>query len=441
MRDLILFAVLASIIPLILRQPFVGVLAWIWISLMHPQRQVYGFLSGFELNFMVAALTGVAWLASKEQKQIPRNGVIAVLFLFVSWASVSTFFALERSHSLPIWDRTIKTFILALAVAMLTTTRTRLQAVIWTVVVALGFYAVKGGGFTLLTGGQQRVFGPDNSQISDNNAFGLAMIVMVPLLNYLRVTSRAPLVKWSCLAVLGLTLLAILGTYSRGALVALGAAAAAFVVRSRSGLVVILAGAVLLVSAPSLLPQGWFDRMSTVQTYQADSSFEGRVAAWRTSLNIAKARPLVGGGFRAVEIDRVAQAYQSPGSLSWGRAAHSIYFEVLGDTGIVGLALYLVMLACAWLNTSTVLAVTARRPDLKWANELARMLQVSMVGLMVGGAALSMAYYDGFLVMLVLTACLLQVVRQSAPLQDPGPRWRRDAAHLSSQTKRPEHTA
>jgi len=40
------------------------------------------------------------------------------------------------------------------------------------------------------------------------------------------------------------------------------------------------------------------------------------------------------------------------------------------------------------------------------------MLQVSLVGLVVGGAALSMAYYDGFIVVLVVTAALLHVVRQ-----------------------------
>jgi O-antigen ligase len=113
-----------------------------------------------------------------------------------------------------------------------------------------------------------------------------------------------------------------------------------------------------------------------------------------------------------VDLDTVAQAFRSEGSLQKGRAAHSIYFEVLGDTGFAGLALYVAMLACAWLNTALVLAAARKRPDLDWADELARMLQVSLVGLMVGGAALSMAYYDGFMIVLMITAALLHVVRQ-----------------------------
>jgi probable O-glycosylation ligase (exosortase A-associated) len=169
--------------------------------------------------------------------------------------------------------------------------------------------------------------------------------------------------------------------------------------------------------------------MATIQSYNGDQSFEGREAAWRTSINIAKARPLVGGGFRAVELDQVAQKYHSPGSLETGRAAHSIYFEVLGDTGFVGFALYLLILLSAWLNTTLVLGATRDRPDLQWAHLLARMLQVSMVGLLVGGAALSMAYYDGFLLMLALTASLLHVVRGSAAGlgQSTQPRWKQSA--------------
>lgn len=426
MRDLILFAALASIIPLIVRAPFIGLLAWIWVSMMHPQREVYSFLNGFELNFCIALLTAVSWLASTERKQIPLNGVTITLALFGAWTCVTTYFALDRPYSLAIWDRTIKTIALAMAVAMFVNSRVRLQAVIWTMTVALGFYAVKGAGFTLLTGGQQHVYGPEDSQIADNNAFGLAMVVLMPLVNYLRVSSRERLIRWACLAMLGGTAVAVLGTYSRGALLALAAGGAAFVLRSRSGVFLILVGALAIAAAPSIMPTGWFDRMATVRTYQEDASFEGRVAAWRTSMNIAKARPLVGGGFRAVELDSVAEAYRSPGSLPWGRAAHSIYFEVLGDNGFVGLALYLSMLGSAWLNTVMTLSAASRRPDLKWAGELARMLQVSMVSLLVGGAALSMAYYDGFLLMFVLSACLLQLARAPLASADANaPRWRR----------------
>ena len=429
MRDLILLAALCGIIPMIVRAPFIGMLAWLWVSLMNPHREVHGFLYGSQLNLFVALLTVLAWLPSRDRKVVPLNACTILLILFAIWATLSTYFALDREYAIPIWDRTMKTIVLAVAVTMFVNTRARLQAVIWILALSLGFYAVKGAGFVLLTGGHTQVFGPEDSMIADNNCLGLALIVLLPLLNYLRLTSARPFVRWAVLAVIGATLIAALGTYSRGAIVALAVAGAVYSMRSRHGLAMMLAAALVVVLLPSFLPANWFERMSSIQSYDHDTSFQNRVAAWRTSLNIAIAHPLFGGGFKAVELDWVAQAYQSAGSLAHGRAAHSIYFEVLGETGFAGLALYLSAVAAAVFNTFRVLAVTAARPDLRWASQLARMLQVSIAAFLAGGAALSMAYYDGVIVLFAVTAALREIVGSPAEsrVASAEPSWRRPA--------------
>lgn len=409
-RDLVLLAILCGIVPMVLRAPVIGLLAWLWIALMNPNREVYGFLHGAPLNLYLAILTAGAWLVSRDRKTISPTPFTVFLLLFLGWATISTFYALDRTQALPIWERTAKTFILAIAVTMLGDSRVRLQAIIWIIAVSLGYYAVKGGGFTLLSGGHSRVFGPESSMIEDNNALGLALVMLLPLLNYLRLTSARPLIRTALLGSIGLTLVAVLGTYSRGALIALGAAALVYAARTRHGILVFFAGAVLLLTLPSFLPSGWSERMSSISTYDQDSSFQGRLEAWQTSVNIALARPFIGGGFLAVEQTWIAKAYSSPGSLQQGRAAHSVYFQVLGETGFVGLLLYLAVVGAAIANTFSVLAAARDRPELLWANQLARMLQVSIAAFLTGGAALSMAYYDGAIVILALTAALRQVV-------------------------------
>ena len=431
MRDLILLGALLGVAPLILRAPHIGILSWIWVTLLSPQREVYGFLSGFELNFYIALLTGIGWLCSRDRKIAPLNAVTVFLVLFGVWASITTYCALQPSYSVVILDRTLKTIVLALAVATLANSKARMQSVIWIVAIALGYYAVKGGGFVLLTGGRNHVFGPANTMIEDNNALGLALVMLIPLLNHLRVTSRSRLTSFGLMAMMGLTLVAIVGTYSRGALLALAASGVAYALKSRSGLVPLLLGGILAISLPSLVPSSWFDRMSTIQTYNQDTSFEGRVAAWRTSMEIVRQRPLTGGGFSSTDLDWVTLSYHTPGSLDAGKAAHSIYFEVLGDHGFVGILLYLLLLAAAWRNTASVLAATAGNAGLAWANSLARMIQVSMVGFLVGGAALSMAYYDGFLVLLAVTAALAIAVRRPAQTASRPARWMAAAPALS----------
>src|SRR5258706_14284590 len=93
------------------------------------------------------------------------------------------------------------------------------------------------------------------------------------------------------------------------------------------------------------------------------------------------------------------------------RAAHSIYFQVLGEHGYVGLALFLLLWILVWRDASWIIRNSRSRAGLQWAHDLARMIQVSLVAYFVGGAFLSLAYYDvpyNLLVALVLTRVLVE---------------------------------
>src|SRR6201985_488950 len=179
-RDLFLLAALLGVFPLILRAPQIGILTWIWVTLMNPQREVYGFLSSFPLKLSIALITMIAWMVSRERKTVPLNAVTALLLVFGVWTSITTYFALDYNFSYGIWNLTIKTLVLALAILAITDNKARIQAVIWMLVLSLGYYGVKGGGFMLATGGRHHVFGPENTMIQDNNNLGLALVMILP---------------------------------------------------------------------------------------------------------------------------------------------------------------------------------------------------------------------------------------------------------------------
>ncbi len=444
MRDLILLAVLALLAGLTTRSTIVGLMTWMWVSLMSPQREVYGFLADFEINLYVAIFTLMCWLASRERKIFALNGVTGALVLFGIWMSVSTAFALAPEHSMPLYVRTLKTMVLALGVATLANTPARIQAVVWALVLSVGYYGIRGGGFVLLTGGQNKVFGPEGTMIEDNNLLGIALVALLPLWNYLRLTSRLRLAKLACLGALVATTLAIFGTYSRGAIVALGVMVALSAVRSRWGVALIMVGAIVIVAVPtalpSLLPPTWVARMQSMQSLDKDASFNGRIAAWKTSMEIARQRPLTGGGFASTEVNDVVHQYHPNGGLNSGLAAHSIYFQVLGDHGVVGFVLYAAMVGFALLNTFNVIITTRARPELYWANKLARSLQLSVFGFLVGGAALSAAYYDLYLIIFCLSAVLMDYVRREVHGLNLGraPAWRRELPKTA--VALPQHT-
>jgi putative inorganic carbon (HCO3(-)) transporter len=141
-----------------------------------------------------------------------------------------------------------------------------------------------------------------------------------------------------------------------------------------------------------LMPEKWYQRMETIQNYEEDSSANMRLNSWQTMFNLAKDRPITGGGFDAGSkevYDRYAPDPSRP-----PQTAHSIYFEALGEHGFVGLALYLWILAGVWLQCRGLMRAAKNHPELAWAGELGRMMQVTLFGFTVGGVFLSLVRLD-----------------------------------------------
>jgi len=131
--------------------------------------------------------------------------------------------------------------------------------------------------------------------------------------------------------------------------------------------------------------------MGTIQNYDELQSVQGRFNAWWMCWNLAKDRFPIGGGFAIYEPDVFARYAPDPLDL---HAAHSIYFQVLGEHGFMGLALFLMIFGATYWNARWVVRHSAGRPELRWANDLARMIQVALVAYAVGGAFLSLSYFD-----------------------------------------------
>jgi probable O-glycosylation ligase (exosortase A-associated) len=174
------------------------------------------------------------------------------------------------------------------------------------------------------------------------------------------------------------------------------------------------------------MPEAMKQRQASTFDYQEDASALGRIVMWKFAIAVANDKPLGGGGFN-VFYDNPTRARFLPrnaeGEQEQGRAAHSIYFEVLGEHGYIGLFLYLLTGFWAFFSAERTARQVRRRPDLKWAGDLGRMIQLSLVGFAVGGAFLSKATFDLYYHLLALTviAGLLveQALRQPAP--DPVP--------------------
>ncbi|HET7306576.1 MAG TPA: putative O-glycosylation ligase, exosortase A system-associated [Gammaproteobacteria bacterium] len=392
-RDLILALVIFSLLPLIVTSPYIGVLVWSWLDYMNPQRLTWGFAYSFPWVELVAIATMIGFVFnSKEKFRIPMKGVTICFLLLVLWAAVTSYFAFVPDIAWQRYSVFVKTMVLVFLTLMLVQSRERLHWLVWVIALSIGFFGVKGGLFTVATGGHYHVFGPEHSFIHNNNALALAMGMVIPLMRYLQLQETKKWVRIGLWCAMGLTSFAILGTYSRGGMLTLAAVLLMLFWKTRGKFLMGVAAIIALPIMLTFIPQKWYQRMGTIETYQQDASAMGRIQSWKFATNIALHRPLVGGGFRPYLKPGAWEKYAPPHTVS--RAIHSIYFKMLGNQGFVGFGIYMTMLFLSWRNLVWVRKRTKGLPEWKWAYDLASMLYVSGIAYGVGGAFAPLPYFD-----------------------------------------------
>ncbi|MBF0285988.1 MAG: putative O-glycosylation ligase, exosortase A system-associated [Magnetococcales bacterium] len=455
MRDLALMLFVFGMLPSCYFNPRIGLLLWTWISYMLPHRLTWSYAFDFRFNLVIAAATlpGL-FLSDKIRLHIPWTLVTKLWVLLMIWMTISMLDALNPALAYQEWTRTMKIQIMVAITIVLLNDRIWFNGLVWVIALSVGFYGVKGGIFTALTGGAFRVYGPIGGFYYDNNTLALALVTTFPLYWYLFLHSSGRLLKLVLAFIMVTTTLAVVSTYSRGGMVGSAALALGFWMRSPKRFRVILIMALVIPLVLSFMPQHWHDRMSTmrnayehqmeeaererlasafyldgeevfspvkkrksvltfgidnrvptaikedyqievlgIKALKSDSSMYGRINSWGFAINVARERPFFGGGFSAFTRRNFHVYGPDPGET---HDAHSIYFEVLAEQGVGGLILWLLFFMTALYNGQRIRRMVRQSPHLglPWAGDLASMLQMGLVGYAACGIFLGMAYFD-----------------------------------------------
>jgi len=375
---------------------------------MSPNREAYGITDVLRLNLVVGIVTLLAWFFSKERKLPPFDTTFVAVLMFFVWMTFNSFFAVDPDWSWPLWDRTWRVLALGLLVGAMATTELRIHALIWILAISLMYWGTKGGLLTLMTGGTKWISGPHDTIIADNNQLAVALLMSLPLVNYLRLHTANRWVRLALMAGFALTFLSVIGSYSRGGYVAAGALCVFGWFRSRNKLLYAIVAVVLAVPTFYFMPESFYDRLFTLSNASEDVDLQSRVTSWKVAYFYARDHFPFGAGFAGPQLPQVYNFY-FPG-LPTG-AAHSIFFQVLGEQGFIGFALYVLLIGLVFLNIHRIQKAVRNRPEFAWARDLTRMIQVSMVGYCVGGAALSMSYYDVFWIYVGLLPALRNLTK------------------------------
>lgn len=399
MRDILITIIIFGLIPFVLRSPRVGAYVWAWLSMMNPHRAVFGFARNLPFSHMVAVSTLISFLLSRERRPFPVNRISVTQVLLFLWMTVTCFFAINTTEIVfERWIFVSKIQLMLFVTMMLIRGREQIERLIWVITFSIGFFGVKGGIWTVMGGGSGRVWGPAGSMLEGNNELGLALVMLIPMMYFLHQVSNHRMVRAGLLFAIVTTSFSILGSQSRGALLALISMAFFLAMKGKKPIQMSILLTTLIVSAVLFMPDSWTGRMETIQTFEQDSSAMSRIYAWKTYWALALDRPLVGGGYASDNVAVFSRyAPQSVGNYVGGAVfvAHSIYFQALGEHGFPGLILYLLLGILTWKKAAQIAKETEFDKDFAtWVPLLMRMVQVSLIGFAAGGVFLSLVYFD-----------------------------------------------
>jgi len=440
-RDILVVSVILGLVPVSMRRPWLGILAWYGISYFAPHGLAWGFARTFPVAVFIGSATLLGFLFAKDRKPLPRNAATFFMLACVVQFTLTSVLAHNPELAWDKWERVMKILLMTFVTMSLFQDRARLRWLYMVPALGLGFYGVKGALWVLRTGGGGggevqtdaaeggRVFGPAGSFFADANGIGPALCMVLPILLYLSRDEERPWLKRIFQLAFGLSIISVIFTFSRGAF--LGLAVVLLVLVWRSPWRMRFATAVLVVGiiAAPLAPQRLWDRIASISEQESaetrDLSTVGRIQSFETAWNIAVSRPFTGAGFRALWNPDIWFIYFGP---SYYKAydAHSIYFEVLSEHGLLGFGLYMGVMVSTLLTLRRLRKRWRDHPEHGYISRYAEMTLLSLYPFFVCGAFIPYAYFDLYFLLVATTSMLFalsqEAQRAEVPSTVPQPR-------------------
>lgn len=441
MRDLFFLAFLGIFFLMGFRRPFLLVAVYAYIDIVSPQRLSYFLLNSIPISFIAFAAMVGAWLLVDDKKDCRFSARQGLLLILLAWCGYTTATADFPVEAMTKWNWVWKAIIAGVFLPLVLRTRLRIEALTVFMILCASTIIINGGMKTALSGGGYGVLNlmvDNNSGLYEGSIISCVAIALIPLILWL--TKYGTIfppdwrVKGFCYALCLACMLMPIGTEARTGLVCLVILAGLMLMRSPRRFVygpLMLVAA--LVSLP-FLPASFTQRMQTIENHQGDESASTRVAVWMWTLDYVKQHP-GGGGFDNYlqnSFTYFAQSEVGDGDAKRierrlvtdrGRAYHSAYFELLGEQGYFGFAVWALLHLVCFIRTESIRRLYRKRdgPDEAWIAPFAIALQQGHIVYMIGSLFVGIAYQPFIFMMLALQIGLdtyLTRKRKAAAQQD-----------------------
>jgi len=396
---------------------FYALLFYLWNAYFRPDYWTYGpFIMSMHLSLIVGIYVVIRTIAMVPSPQI--NFRTLLIWLFFGQTVVGCFTSEYPLTSWLFFQDFTKVVLITYLMVVLVTDRKQFRLVLLIIGLSLGFETAKQGWANLV-----RAPGAQNNNpiafLGDNNGVAMGTMMLLPILGALAQTSKGLRERLMHRFVAFGVFMRGISTYSRGGFLGVGALAVIMVLRAERKVRAAIVVAVLAVVIWNIMPATFWDRMDSItasEDQQRDESASGRLYFWKVATRMADAKPMTGVGLFA--FTRAYQTYNTDGVFGGDRAAHSIWFGVLGDLGYPGLILFVAIIVMAFWSCWRVGRLTRGIPGLRDLKIYANALISTLVVYCVAGSFLAQQYSEfAWHVIGLSTALHLIAIKETSALR------------------------
>jgi hypothetical protein len=354
---------------------------------------------------LIPAVIGIgAYLVDRFGHGAPvfmRARELWIVGAFAGWATLTVPFSIWPGGSVAfLTGQYFKTLAIFWLLSHTAVTVLRLRQTAWSLsimavglaILTLNNYA--SGVFIDQAANQDRVVGNEGALTKNPNDLALMINIIIPLTIALLLSSVRQAIRVLLAGMLGLEVLTVILTFSRGGFLTLGTILLLYMwkLRHRVERVWIYGILVLALLCVPLLPSTYFDRMSTIIHTEADST--GSAGERWTDMTLAVrhvlASPITGAG---VGMNILAMNEARGGG--W-RPVHNVFLELVIDLGLPGVAVFIWLLASCLNSTIEVQRRAAGVQNMKDLAHLAEGIQVSLLAFILAAMFHPVSYHPYF---------------------------------------------
>ncbi len=435
---------LIVLIAIVLKYPIVGLYLYMIIVYFRPQ-DLFPFLVYLRPNIFILALTLISLVIHRKVENktyvtlLPNDKMFIAFLVAAVLSNVTSFWF---SSSVETTIELLKISVFYFVAVMLLNNVDRIKRYITYNIFLVGIvslvqiytyltvglsmrtgkggYGIIIGGTTVLGGGGPAregvegvngVGGFSTHFLANASELGLGLCVTYPLCYYLFRGTGNRLLKIVCLALIGIFIVSIIFTGSRGAFIGFVATLLYILYKEKKLLIGLVILAVLSPLAVYILSDRYVERIESISDYESDESVGIRLQLWEAAVDMVADYPVFGVGTGNFA-NAYGSEYRAKGSASLYWSPHNVFIQILTEMGLVGFTVYLIFIGSIFRINYKSRQLLSNLPDQRLLLYLSHGVDVLLVGYIVAGQFITATYYPHLFQFSVWASAIYLVARK-----------------------------